>query len=198
MDFYLQGQDGYIESEKDGRTMELVQYRKEAILCKDGNDVVLTIDKNIQTIVHDEVSQLVEKFSPQSISVIVSEVLSGEILALVNDPDYDTNNYGNSPPENIKNLAVCNAYDPGSVFKIIAMSFGLEYGLIDEDSLFDCTLTSVMNRGRKIIMPKDQISFDRLTFVEAITVWHKLAGLHQIAGGCEKLTIPMFCVQLLR
>jgi cell division protein FtsI/penicillin-binding protein 2 len=168
MNFYLQGQDGYIESEKDGRTMELVQYRKKEIPCKDGNDVVLTIDKNIQKIVCDEVFRLVEKFSPQSISVIVSEVLTGEILALVNYPDYDPNNYGSSPPENMKNLAVCNIYEPGSVFKIIAMSFGLEYGLVNEDSIFDCTLTSVMNRGRKITMPKDHTPFDKLTFVEAI------------------------------
>ncbi|MDR1890967.1 MAG: penicillin-binding protein 2 [Puniceicoccales bacterium] len=168
MNFYLQGQDGYIESEKDGRTMELVQYRKKEIPCKDGNDIVLTIDKNIQKIVYDEVTQLVEKFSPKSVSVIVSEVLTGEIFALVNYPDYDPNNYGKFSPESMKNLAVCNIYEPGSVFKIIAMSFGLEYGLVDENSVFDCTLESVMNRGKKISMPKDHTPFDKLTFVEAI------------------------------
>jgi cell division protein FtsI/penicillin-binding protein 2 len=107
MNFYLQGQDGYIESEKDGRTMELVHYRKKEIPCKDGNDIVLTIDKNLQKIVYDDVAQLVEKFSPKSVSVIVSEVLTGEIFALINYPDYDRNNYGKFSPESMKNLAVC-------------------------------------------------------------------------------------------
>jgi cell division protein FtsI/penicillin-binding protein 2 len=168
MNFYLQGQDGYIESEKDGRMMELVHYRKKEIPCKGGNDVVLTIDKNIQRIVYDEVSQLVEKYSPESISVIVSEALTGEILALVNHPSYDPNSYEKIPLQAMKNLAVCNIYEPGSVFKIIAMSFGLEYGLADEDSIFDCTLASVTNRGQKVTMPKDHTPFDKLTFTEAI------------------------------
>ncbi|MDR1595720.1 MAG: penicillin-binding protein 2 [Puniceicoccales bacterium] len=168
MNFYLRGQDGYVESEKDSNARELVHYRKNEFPCEDGNDVVLSIDKNIQRIVYEQVEAIVEKFSPQYVSAIVSDVASGEILALVNYPGYDPNNYGNFPLETMKNLAVCNIYEPASVFKIVAMSFGLEYGLVDENTVFDCAESTVVNRGKIVAIPKDHRPFDKLTFVEAV------------------------------
>jgi cell division protein FtsI/penicillin-binding protein 2 len=168
MNFYLGGQDGYVESEKDGGSRELVQYRKKEFRCRDGSDVVLAIDKNIQKIVHEEVEKLVEKFSPTAVSAIVSEVTTGEILSLVNYPNYDPNNYGKFPIESMKNLAVSSIYEPASVFKIVAMSFGLEYGLVSEETVFDCTQSTITSRGKKISLPKDHTPFDKLNFVEAV------------------------------
>jgi cell division protein FtsI/penicillin-binding protein 2 len=168
MDFHLRGRDGYVESERDGRALELVQYRTKELPRKDGASVVLTVDRNIQEIVHDEVANLMEKFSPLAVSAIASEVETGNILALVNYPDYDPNDYGKFPIESMKNLAVCNAYELASVFKIIPFSFGLEYDLVDEDTVFDCTIPTAINRGQKVPLPRDDQPVDRLTFVEAI------------------------------
>lgn len=168
MDAYLRGRDGQIESERDGRSGELVKYRNKEIPKRDGCDVVLTIDKNIQCIVFDEIQDIIKKFNPQSVSIIVSEAQTGEILALANYPDYDPNDYGKFPIENMKNLAVSNVYEPGSVFKIVAMSFGIEYGLVDEDTIFDCSKSTAINRGKTINLPNDHSQFGKLTFVDAV------------------------------
>ncbi|MDR1433450.1 MAG: penicillin-binding protein 2 [Puniceicoccales bacterium] len=168
MNFYLGGQDGYIESERDGSARELVHYRKKEFQSRDGCSVVLTIDKNIQKIVSDEIDALVENFSPKSVSIIVSEVTTGEILALANYPDYDPNEFWRFPQESMKNLAVCSIYEPASIFGIVAMSFGLERGLVDEETVFDCTQATNTNRGKVIPMPKDQGYHGKLTFTEAV------------------------------
>ena len=168
MDAYLRGRDGQIESERDGRSGELVKYRNKEIPKRDGYDVVLTIDKTIQCIVFDEIQDIIKKFNPQSVSIIVSEAQTGEILALANYPDYDPNDYGKLPIENMKNLAVSNVYEPGSVFKIVAMSFGIEYGLVDEDTVFDCSKSTAVNRGKTIKLPNDHSQFGKLTFVDAV------------------------------
>jgi cell division protein FtsI/penicillin-binding protein 2 len=68
----------------------------------------------------------------------------------------------------MKNLAVCNVYEPASVFKIVPMSFGLEYGLVDEESVFDCAKATILSGGKAVPMPRDHSPFDRLTFVEAV------------------------------
>jgi cell division protein FtsI/penicillin-binding protein 2 len=168
MDFYLRGQDGYIESEKDGSARELVQYRKKELPIKNGNDVVLTIDKNIQWIAYDEAENLVKNFSPRLVSIIVSEATTGDILALVNYPNYDPNSYWEFPVESMQNLAVCNVYEPASVFKIVVTSFALEYGLANEGTVFDCTQATLVHRGKKITIPRDHTPFDKLTLVDAV------------------------------
>lgn len=168
MDFYLRGQDGYVESERDGNLKELLQYRTKDIPSKNGYNVTLTVDKKIQQLAYEEMHKLVDKFNPCGVSIIVSDVATGELLAMVNYPEYDPNNYGKYPLENMKNLAVCNVYEPASVFKIVAMSFGLEYNLVNEDTIFDCTIPTAINRGRNIKLPKDHTPFDKITFVEAM------------------------------
>jgi cell division protein FtsI/penicillin-binding protein 2 len=168
MNFYLNGQDGYVESEKDGGSRELAQYRKKEFKHKNGSDVVLSIDKNIQKIVYEEIEKLAGEFTPAAASAIVSEVTSGEILALVNYPSYDPNSYWEFSIESMKNLAVCSIYEPASVFKIVAMSFGLEYGLVSEDTIFDCMQSTIISRGRKVSLPNDHTPFAKLNFVEAV------------------------------
>jgi cell division protein FtsI/penicillin-binding protein 2 len=68
----------------------------------------------------------------------------------------------------MQNLAVCNVYEPGSVFKIIVTSFALEYELVNEETMFDCTMATVVNRGRNVPLPRDHTPFDKLTFVDAV------------------------------
>jgi cell division protein FtsI/penicillin-binding protein 2 len=68
----------------------------------------------------------------------------------------------------MKNLAVSNVYEPASVFKIIPFSLGLEYGLVDEETTFDCTIPVALSRGQKILLPRDHHPFGELTFVEAV------------------------------
>lgn len=166
MDFYLRGQDGFISSEKDGRRRELVQYRTQNINTCNGYDITLTVDAKIQELVYHQIQQLVNEYSPQSASIIVSDVNTGEILAIGNYPSYNPNNYGKFLLDLMRNRAVSDVYEPGSTFKIVSASLALEYGLVNDDTTFDCSQNTTTNRGVVVKLPKDYTAFDKLSYVD--------------------------------
>ncbi len=168
MDFYLRGQDGFISSEKDGLRRELVQYRKQIIKSNDGYDVVLTIDAKIQQMVHKQLQELANKYSPKSASIIVSDPTTGEILAIGNYPTYDPNNYGKYSFDTMRNRAISDLYEPGSTFKIVTSSLAMECGLVNENTIFDCSQDTVTNRGISVKLPKDHTFFKELSYTDVI------------------------------
>jgi cell division protein FtsI/penicillin-binding protein 2 len=168
MDFYLRGQDGFVASEKDGRGRELVQYRTQNIPAKDGCDVTLTIDAKIQQMVADELGYIAKVFTPKWATIIVSDAVTGELLAIGNHPTYDPNNYGKHQLSAMRNRAVSDVYEPGSVFKIVVSSLALECGLVNDSTIFDCSKTTVVNRGIIVKLPRDHTVFDKLSYVDVI------------------------------
>ena len=93
MNFYLTGQNGYIHYEIDGKNKELIQHRKEQLSPIDGYTVELTIDQQIQSITEGVLKSAFEEYSPLSVHAIVTRPNTGEILALVNYPFFDSNHY---------------------------------------------------------------------------------------------------------
>jgi cell division protein FtsI/penicillin-binding protein 2 len=168
MDFYLRGQDGFVASEKDGRGRELVQYRVQNISARDGYDVILTIDIKIQRMVADELKKLAETLNPTWASIIVSDAVSGELLAIGNHPTYDPNNYGKCFVGDMRNRAISDLYEPGSVLKIVSTSLALDQGLVDDDSIFDCSQETVTHRGTVVKLPRDPAAFGKLSYVDVI------------------------------
>jgi cell division protein FtsI/penicillin-binding protein 2 len=168
MDFYLRGQDGFVASEKDGRRRELVQYRTQNIPTRDGYDIVLTIDMKIQQMVADELKSLAELFHPEWASIIVSDAVTGELLAIGNYPTYDQNNYGKYSAADMRNRTVSDVYEPGSVFKIVPSSLAFEYGLVGDDTIFDCSQEIITNRGTSVKLPRDHTPFGKLSYVDVI------------------------------
>src|SRR5690606_29640738 len=79
-DLYLKGEDGWIESEKDGTRRELAQFRSREVPARDGHDVVLTIDSVVQHIIEDELRNIAEKYSPNFATIIASDARTGRIL----------------------------------------------------------------------------------------------------------------------
>ena len=168
MDFYLAGQSGFIDTEKDGKQNELAQYRYSHVEPKNGCDVMLTIDSRVQHIVYDEVQKLVKEYSPEWVCAIVSDAETGEVLGLVNYPDYDTNCYWKFDFDNMRNRAISDVYEPGSVFKIVASSLALEAGLVNERTMFDCTQKFIRYNGRNVSLPNDHKDFGRMSLVDVM------------------------------
>ena len=140
--FYLRGQNGWVESEKDGRQHELAQFRTREVPAADGYGVVLSIDAVIQHMAEAELANIVEKFRPLKATIIVSDPRTGFILALANTPTFDLNGYNKLPKaeqNRLRNIAVADMYEPGSVFKIVAASGALNEGLVTPATTFDCT-----------------------------------------------------------
>ncbi len=90
-DFYLRGQDGWRESEKDGKRQELAQFRVREIPATRGYDVVLSIDSVIQHKVEEELARVVAASKPEKATIIVSDARTGFLLALANWPSFNLN-----------------------------------------------------------------------------------------------------------
>lgn len=85
----------------------------------EGREVVLTIDKRIQHAVERELERVWKEVRPESVSALVMDPATGEILAMANLPDFDPNNPQLYAAKSMKNLCVAAYYEPGSVFKIV-------------------------------------------------------------------------------
>ncbi len=168
MDFYLQGQAGWRESEKDGRRRELAQFRWREVAPRPGLGVELTIDLVLQTKVEGELDSIMEKYSPKSASIIVSDPKTGEILALANRPTFNPNFHGESPKSSWMNRALTTVYEPGSTFKIVASAGALNENLVTPDTLFDCSNSRVEYNGRTVRMPADHHQYDELSVKDIV------------------------------
>ncbi len=155
---FLQGQKGWIESERDGRRREIASIRLREVTPVDGNTVVLTLNSFVQKSCEDALAAAVARYNPISGVIIVSEPKTGRILGLANWPTFDLNNYFDAklaPMDSQRNRSVSDIYEPGSVFKIVSISGALEERLITPNSVYDCSLASVPYHGRMISLPAD-------------------------------------------
>ena len=112
-----------------------------------GENVKLSLDVRIQDSTRNELIKTIQKFSAQSGSVIVMDIDSGEILSLVNYPDFDPNQNDKLLTKNNFNSATQGVYEMGSTFKPITMAIGLDKNIVDLEMLFD--VSEPINLGKK-------------------------------------------------
>ena len=126
-DSWLAGSPGSKRVIKDrkGQTVEEVELIKESV---PGNDLHLTIDKRLQYLAYRELKSTVLKHGARSGSVVVLDVDTGEVLAMVNQPSYNPNDPGHDT-DGMRNRAVTDVVEPGSVMKPIAIASVLENGV---------------------------------------------------------------------
>ena len=126
-DSWLAGSPGSKRVIKDrkGQTVEEVELIKES---DPGNDLNLTIDKRLQYLAYRELKSTVLKHGARSGSVVVLDVDTGEVLAMVNQPSYNPNDPGHDT-DGMRNRAVTDVIEPGSVMKPIAIVSVLENGV---------------------------------------------------------------------
>lgn len=168
-DQYLKGLSGWREIERDGKRVELAQYRQREVPASDGWNVTLSIDTAVQYIVEQELDALVEKFKPQKATIIVSDPHTGFLLALANYPSFDLNEFGTTPLEKQRNIAAADLLEPGSTFKIVATAGALNDGLVTPATKFDCTLESILFNGKpRRFMRDDHRYAQPLTVAEVI------------------------------
>ncbi|TSC88866.1 MAG: stage V sporulation protein D (sporulation-specific penicillin-binding protein) [Parcubacteria group bacterium Gr01-1014_3] len=100
------------------------------------DDIHLTIDRNIQSQAEKVLEDTIKKFNAPSGSVIVQDPRTGKILAMGSYPNFDPNNYSKSNIKTFLNPNIQSLYEPGSVFKVITMSAGIDSGKITPDTTF--------------------------------------------------------------
>jgi len=144
----LAGAPGWRKTELDKRQRELVPYRDEDVAPRDGQNVVLTIDEGLQNIVESELAEGMKKHSPISVSCIMVRPRTGEILAMATLPNFDPNHPGAFPMEDLRNRIVADLAEPGSTFKIVVVTAGLNEHLITLNDVFDCGMGRFSYAGR--------------------------------------------------
>jgi len=159
-DFYLRGQDGWRESEKDGRQHEMAQFRTREVPATDGYSVVLSIDSAIQHMVECELDEIAKKYQPEKATIIVSDPHTGFILAMANYPTFNLNEFNKASLASQRNIAVADMYEPGSTFKIVASSGALNEGLVSPESpRFDCSIDKIDYKGKTRGLPREDHHF---------------------------------------
>ncbi len=186
--FYLKGQDGWIETERDGKRRELTHFRTREVEPTDGMNVELTMDLVVQEIAEKEVRRLAEEYKPKSVSIIVSDPNTGYILALANYPSFDPNKYNKYDQDMLRNRAISDQYEPGSTFKIVPISAALNESLVGPDDVFDCNAATMTYRGKTLRLPKEAHTMGKLS-VREITKKSSNKGSAQLGGllGEKKL-----------
>lgn len=141
----LTGVDGFRIVELDAKSRDLPYSISEYIDPIDGKNVVLTIDEKIQFFAEKAASQALIDNQAKAVSIIVMNPENGEILAMVNKPDFNPNTVRDevSTYDELqqlwRNRSVNDIYEPGSIFKIVTAMAAIEEGLISENDIFQCS-----------------------------------------------------------
>jgi len=136
-DKYLKGEPGWALFLRDARQKKLDIWEK-MVLPKDGYDLVLTIDEVIQYIAERELDKAFKAYHAKAASIVVMDPHTGSILALANRPTFDPNDYTTVTKDRVRNRAICDLFEPGSVFKIVTASAALEENRVTETDKFFC------------------------------------------------------------
>lgn len=167
-DYYLRGQDGWRESERDGRRREMPQFRSVEFMAREGLSVELSIDRVIQDRVEEEIKMIMKEYSPVSVSIIVSEPVTGEILAMANGPSFDPNFYNDSPLANHRNRCLTDLYEPGSTFKIIPVGAALNEKILKVEDIIDCSISRYQLGKKSLRLPKDHHPLGKISLHQVV------------------------------
>jgi cell division protein FtsI (penicillin-binding protein 3) len=115
-----------------------------------GENVVLTIDEKIQYIAEKELAQAMQETQAVSGTVVVQNPRTGEIIALANAPSFNPNIAHEITPEKLKNHAVSDVYEPGSVFKTVTYSSAFEEKLARPEEIINCDPGYIIVGGIRI------------------------------------------------
>ena len=180
MDSQLSGVNGMLSTEIDSRRRELVAFRNHDLEARDGMNVVLTIDAGLQHIVETELLEASKQHTPISISAVMVRPRTGEILAMATLPNYDPNRPGAFPVDSLRNRVISDIAEPGSTFKIVVVSGGLNESVVKLTDQFDCEHGRFSFAGRTL---HDHDSHGLLSVKEIIT--------HSSNIGAAKIGIKM-------
>jgi cell division protein FtsI (penicillin-binding protein 3) len=137
MEKYLKGSPGLIESRLDGRRREMMDRRIREVPAKDGADVMLTIDQNLQYIVEKALDSAMDRNRARAAFVIMQRIRTGEILAMASRPAFDPNRYREARDPQKINRAISHTYEPGSTFKVSVIAGALDAGVVKPETMFD-------------------------------------------------------------
>jgi cell division protein FtsI (penicillin-binding protein 3) len=132
-------------------------------LSTDSEPLRLSIDVRVQGVMRDELEKSKDEFQAIGACGIVMDVRTGEVIAMVSLPDYDANQFGETPPDDRFNRAVTGMFEPGSTFKLQTAAMALDFGSAHIWDTFDAahnirigrfTITDYKGKHRMLWLPE--------------------------------------------
>lgn len=135
-DAWLTGENGAKEVLKDlrGRTVKELRLVKAA---RPGQNLTLSIDLRLQYLAHRELKKAVESSNAAAGSIVILDVLTGEVLAMSNLPSYNPNDRSRARGDGLRNRAITDLIEPGSTVKPWVVLAALESGKFNPDDIID-------------------------------------------------------------
>jgi len=133
---WLTGASGkkYVLKDRRGRVISNLQTIQKQ---RAGSDLTLSINRRIQYLAYRELLQGVEKNSAASGSVVVLDIKTGEVLAMVNQPSFNPNKISLQEKDHLRNRAVTDIFEPGSTIKTFSITSALDSGKFKPDTMID-------------------------------------------------------------
>ncbi len=169
----MSGVEHALEKEIRGRAAKVVVHtdaRRRPVAqterpSTDGASVTLTIDERIQHVAERELERSMAETQSQAGTVVVLDPWSGEVLAMAGRPAFNPNRYNAYPSSRWRNRAVTDAFEPGSIFKIVTAAAAIQENVVSPGEVLDCGNGRIEIAGTVI---NDHAVFDRLTFTQAV------------------------------
>jgi len=132
-DQLLNGTPGWrvLEEDPSGNRIPAGEFREQPPVP--GADIKLTLDPDLQLVAERSLAAAVKKTHAKGGMIVALDPRTGEIVAMANNPSFDPNQIGNIDPATIHNRVVTDAYEPGSINKVITASAALAGGIIKPD-----------------------------------------------------------------
>ena len=150
----IQGRAAKVVVQTDARRRPVGQTKRPST---DGHAVVLTLDESIQHVAERELERAVTETQSVAGVVVVVDPGTGEVLALANRPSFNPNRFAASPSARWRNRAVSDAYEPGSIFKIVTAAAGLQERAVETEEVLDCGQGGIEIAGVRI---NDHVDFE--------------------------------------
>ncbi len=171
LEFYynsiLNGQTSRVSSEKDAMGRRIFEDDQGILAIKDGQSIILTIDKTIQYETEKTLKRYVEQFDAKSASAIVANVQNGDILALANVPTFNPNHANLASLEQRRNRAIADMYEPGSTIKPLLINWALEKGRSPKNKIY-CERGSFRVGDRAITEAEAHEKFEWLSYSDIL------------------------------
>lgn len=130
-----------------------------------GEKIILSIDLQLQTIAYKELKAVVAEHNAASGSMVILDVQSGDILALVSQPSYNVNDRSELTAEKVRNRALLDIFEPGSTVKPFTYAAGIELGRFDFSSSIDTSPGYIRIDGYSVF---DPVNYGKISIVDAL------------------------------
>lgn len=136
----LSGKPGFIGGEKDAKGAPILINGTTEVSAISGVDLVTSIDKRIQILAEEKLTEGIQKYGAKGGSVTIMDPTTGNIMAMVSNPSFDPAHYQNYNDSVFRNPVISDSFEPGSILKPVVMAAGIDAGLVKPDT--ECDICS--------------------------------------------------------